>query len=148
MGGKDLESKLLNANLHLNDMVIALDNISSDKKYHYLPDPLKAIKYFKEGFNGTSKKIVEYNKMRENLALRVKNTPVEFDYTEKRLYLYEFIKEPYSAKYPEAFYIRFLAHALAHIELHYYIKSCRKENYSVYTQLKKELGKKFIEPKL
>jgi len=131
MKNKPLEDRLHEASVHLDKMVIALDDIQGDASLHLLPDIFKVIRLFKQGFNGTYKKLQSYDQMRKDMEPKMKAAGKEYIYQQRRLYLWEYLKEPYSPRYPEDFYIRFTAHVLAHVELRYYIRQNQKENFQI-----------------
>lgn len=145
---KKLEKNLIEANHHLNAMISQIEDISGDSHLHKLPDYMKILKYFKRGLNGTYKKIEEYDHLRQEMETKLENTDIEYKYQENRLYLYDFIREPYSYRYPQAFYIRFTAHVLAHIELGYYLRQQKKELGFLYSELEKRLKDDFVRPEL
>jgi hypothetical protein len=130
-----IDDKVKEASEHLDKMVWALDDIRGDASLHMLPDMFKVIRLFKQGFNGSYKKIQQYDVMRKLMESKMQQAGKIYKYEQRRLYMFEFIKEPYSARYPENMAIRMTAHLLAHIELRYYIRQNQKENY----MLKKEL---------
>jgi len=137
---------LIATNLHLNNMIISLDDIKGDQELHFLPNPYKIISRFKKGFNGTYQKVIDYEKQRRDLETKLKETNIKYEYSERRLYMYNFIKEPYSSRYPENNLIRFSFFLASHIELRYWINRNLEELFPIYKELKKSLGKNFILP--
>lgn len=127
MKGKPLEQRIAEADNHLATMTNKLEDIRGDASLHLLPDILKVIRLFKEGFNGTYKKIEEYDKLRRDMEPKAKAAGIPYKYQQRRLYLWEYLKEPYSSRYPESFKIRLTAHILAHIELRYYLRRNQEE---------------------